>query len=122
VPTANSVHPTPTPPTIITMSVSALTISIEDRERLITAAFEARERAYSPYSKFRVGAALLSTKGEIVRGANIENASYGSCTRVTKSTDKSYLKHPFSSHIVGGTICAERTAVVKAVVRIEHID
>ncbi|THH08433.1 hypothetical protein EW145_g2721 [Phellinidium pouzarii] len=51
----------------------------------------AKEFAYSPYSNFRVGAALLSTSGEIIKGANVENASYG------------------------GSICAERTAFVKAV-------
>ncbi|KAI0782845.1 cytidine deaminase [Abortiporus biennis] len=73
------------------MSASTWSLSITDRERLIKAAFEAKEFAYSRYSKFRVGAALLSTDGQIIKGANIENASYG------------------------GTICAERTAFVKAV-------
>ena len=37
----------------------------------------AKEFAYVPYSKFRVGAALLSTDGQIIKGSNIENASYG---------------------------------------------
>ncbi|KIY51880.1 cytidine deaminase [Fistulina hepatica ATCC 64428] len=61
------------------------------REALIRAAFEAKDMAYCPYSKFPVGAALLTAEGDIIKGANIENASYG------------------------GTICAERTALVKAV-------
>ncbi|KAF8514472.1 cytidine deaminase [Gautieria morchelliformis] len=59
--------------------------------RYLTSFRQAREAAYSPYSKFRVGAALLSDNGEIIKGANVENASYGA------------------------GICAERTAIVKAV-------
>ncbi|KAJ6619480.1 cytidine deaminase [Mycena sp. CBHHK59/15] len=66
-------------------------MSVEQRESLIKAAFEAKKNTYNPYSKFAVGAALLAADGTIVKGANIENASYG------------------------GTICAERTAIVKAV-------
>ncbi|EJU03854.1 cytidine deaminase, partial [Dacryopinax primogenitus] len=50
----------------------------------------AKAGSYSPYSNFRVGAALLAPGGVIIKGANIENSSYG------------------------GTICAERTAMVKA--------
>ncbi len=48
-----------------------------DKERLIEMAWEARENAYAPYSNFKVGAALLSTDGQIFPGCNVENISYG---------------------------------------------
>jgi cytidine deaminase len=44
---------------------------------LVRAAAKARQRAVAPYSKFKVGAALLNKSGEIVTGANVESASYG---------------------------------------------
>jgi len=44
---------------------------------LVSAALRARARAVAPYSKFKVGAALLTSRGEIITGANVESASYG---------------------------------------------
>jgi cytidine deaminase len=48
-----------------------------DPEKLVAAAARAREGAVAPYSKFKVGAALLVKSGKVIRGANVESASYG---------------------------------------------
>ena len=62
-----------------------------NHEKLIDAAVDARQRAYAPYSKYLVGAAVATADGELFTGCNVENASYGL------------------------TCCAERTAIFKAV-------
>lgn len=58
---------------------------VENDAVLVAAARRAAENAYAPYSKFRVGAAILTAAGEIVTGCNVENAAYGSsiCAEVT---------------------------------------
>ncbi len=62
-----------------------------ETEDLIKLARDAREKAYAPYSGFKVGASLLAKDGRVFTGCNVENASYGDA------------------------ICAEKVAVIKAI-------
>jgi cytidine deaminase len=66
-------------------------LTVETVNRLVAAAAAIRDRAYAPYSHFRVGAALLLARNEVVTGCNLENASFGL------------------------SVCAERNAVAAAV-------
>ncbi len=68
-----------------------MAVTPEMRQQLVEAAMHARRWAYAPYSKYAVGAALLTNSGKIYDGVNIENAAYPA------------------------GICAERVAVFKAV-------
>ena len=66
-------------------------LTLEEKKELIRMALAAREKAYVPYSDFMVGAALRAKDGRVYTGCNVENAA------------------------LGDTICAERTACVKAI-------
>jgi cytidine deaminase len=68
-------------------------LSSKQRERLLREARKAMKHAYAPYSHFRVGAAFLTSKGELFSGCNVENASYGLSN------------------------CAERTAIFAAIAK-----
>lgn len=83
-----------------------------DITRLIDAACEVRLRAYAPYSKYLVGAALLTADGEIVVGCNVENVSYGltiCAERVAIGTAVANGQREFTAMVIatanGGTPC-----------------
>ena len=66
-------------------------MNVELQEKLLVKARQAAERAYAPYSNFRVGSAVITASGRIYQGCNIENASFGL------------------------TVCAERAAIFHAI-------
>lgn len=68
-----------------------MTLDTETIQTLLTAAQDAMKNAHAPYSDFQVGASVLYSDGTIITGCNVENASFG------------------------GTVCAERTAIVTGV-------
>ncbi len=70
--------------------------NIENFDELLLAAKDAYHRAYAPYSKFHVGSAALTAQGNVVKGCNVENASYGL------------------------TVCAERNCISNAVINGEQ--
>jgi cytidine deaminase len=75
------------------MKSAKKSVSARQNQRLLQAARKAMKRAHAPYSQFKVGAAMLTSKGEVFTGCNVENASYGLSN------------------------CAERTAIFSAVAK-----
>jgi cytidine deaminase len=77
----------------IVWSMRKIKVSATMRERLLRSARAAMKNAYAPFSKFRVGAAILTSTGKVFVGCNVENSSYGM------------------------TNCAERTAIFSAIAK-----
>jgi len=75
------------------LGMPTIKVSTTTRERLLRAARKVMKNAYAPFSNFRVGAAILTSKGQVFVGCNVENSSYGM------------------------TNCAERTAIFSAVAK-----
>jgi cytidine deaminase len=75
------------------MNSAKKSVSAKQNQRLLEAARKAMKHAHAPYSQFKVGAAMLTSKGEVFTGCNVENASYGLSN------------------------CAERTAIFSAVAK-----
>jgi len=75
------------------MNSAKKSVSTKQNQRLLQAARKAMKHAHAPYSQFKVGAAMLTSKGEVFTGCNVENASYGLSN------------------------CAERTAIFSAVAK-----
>ena len=65
------------------------------KEILIEEALKARENSYSPYSNFKVGAAVLCKDGNVFHGANIENSSYGLCMCAERNALYNAMNHGY---------------------------
>ena len=76
---------------LLTVNLNSAALEQDQIDSLIKAATDVRGNSYFPYSKFKVGAAILTKSGKIIRGTNVENAAYGP------------------------TNCAERTAIFTSV-------
>lgn len=99
---------------------------MDDTEALIAAAREAATRAYAPYSRFRVGAALRTATGAIVTGTNMENASYGlslcaETVAVARANAEGLLAEIVAVAVVGGPMDGDGTAPVRPCGRCRQI-
>lgn len=84
----------------------------EANEQLVQAAIAAAHNAYAPYSNFHVGAALLLDNGEVVTGANFENASYGmtlcaETVAIAKANSDGQMRRIVAIAVAGGPRSAE---------------
>lgn len=83
---------------MIVKDIKLARVTPQQVEQVVLESIKAKDGSYSPYSNFRVGCCILTKDGTFITGANVENASYG------------------------GAICAERTAIVKAVTQFHQND
>ena len=86
-------------------------------EKLVRAAIDAAHNAYAPYSNFHVGAALLLDDGQIVTGANFENASYGmtlcaETVAIAKANSDGQMRKIVAIAVAGGPKSSEGGAVI----------
>ncbi|MBK6707070.1 MAG: cytidine deaminase [Sphingomonadales bacterium] len=87
--------------------------------KLVHAAIDAANNAYAPYSNFHVGAALLLDNGDIVTGANFENASYGitlcaETVAIAKANSDGQMRRIIAMAVAGGPKSGEGGAVIGA--------
>ena len=92
----------------------------EMNEKLVRAAIDAAHNAYAPYSNFHVGAALLLDDGQIVTGANFENASYGmtlcaETVAIAKANSDGQMRRIVAIAVAGGPRAEDGSAQIGAV-------